>query len=139
MAQISLFNIIVGFSARVAFPGDLNGNGVADLIDVNLACAQGGDIAVLLRQLQTLPGDANLDQAVNFTDFLVVSTNFGSSGRYSDGDFDCDGRVQFTDFLLLSANFGFGGRVAANAPEPNGMGWIGMGLVFCCRGKRRTR
>jgi len=53
------------------------------------------------------PGDATGDGAVNFDDFLVVSSNFGMSNAvWEDGDFDGDGVVAFADFLILGQNFG---------------------------------
>lgn len=57
---------------------------------------------------ETLPGDANSDDVVDFADFLILSKNFGRQDdvTFADGDFDADGRVAFSDFLLLSANFG---------------------------------
>ena len=60
-----------------------------------------------------LIGDINGDSEVNFSDFLVLSANFGSStdNGLIDGDLDGDGEVGFTDFLLLSADYG--NRVAA--------------------------
>ena len=51
-------------------------------------------------------GDANLDGAVDFNDFLSLSAYFREDGTWSDGDFDLDGRIDFSDFLLLAANFG---------------------------------
>ena len=62
-------------------------------------------------------GDANLDQEVNFSDFLRLSANFAQPGGWGDGDFDGNGMVEFADFLLLSSNFG-NAPVAASVPEP---------------------
>ena len=52
-------------------------------------------------------GDANLDGAVNLTDFNALAANFGQSGRtWEQGDFSEDGTVNLVDFNLLAANFG---------------------------------
>ena len=52
-------------------------------------------------------GDLNTDGVVDFTDFLLLSSNFEKSeAGPSDGDLDGDGRVEFSDYLLLAANFG---------------------------------
>ena len=53
-------------------------------------------------------GDANMDQRVDFADFLILSSNFGRTQQAAlkDGDFDGDGDVDFGDFLILSQNFG---------------------------------
>ena len=54
-----------------------------------------------------LPGDADEDGTVAFSDFLVLAANFGAvDAAWADGDFDGDGMVNFADFLTLSSNFG---------------------------------
>ena len=57
---------------------------------------------------QPLPGDANSDDMVDFTDFLILARNFGSKTdqALADGDFDNSGEVEFLDFLILAENFG---------------------------------
>ena len=58
---------------------------------------------------QSLKPDLDLDGSVGFSDFLILSANFGRTDEdvsYSEGDIDGDGQVQFSDFLILSANFG---------------------------------
>jgi len=59
-----------------------------------------------------LRGDADLNDHVNFTDFLILRFYFGTdtSGltqleKFQRGDYDGDGDVDFTDFLQLNANF----------------------------------
>lgn len=52
-----------------------------------------------------LPGDADLNGSVEFTDFLLLAKNFGQHGVWGDGDFDGNGVVGFSDFLILSQNF----------------------------------
>lgn len=53
------------------------------------------------------PGDTNGDGLVNFTDFLVLSRDFGvrRSPSPNDADFDDDGVVGFADFLVLASQF----------------------------------
>ncbi len=60
----------------------------------------------------------DLDGTVQFSDFLVLSNNFGKEGDWSVGDFDGDGQVAFADFLILSDNFGATSSAAAAVPEP---------------------
>lgn len=71
-----------------------------------------------------IPGDANLDGAVQFEDFLIVSDSFGQPGNWARGDFNHDGTVGFPDFLVLSTNFGqaFPQRVEP-VPEPTSGLW----------------
>jgi hypothetical protein len=61
-------------------------------------------------------GDADLNGAVDFADFLTLADHFDQSGGWSDGDFDGSGTVGFPDFLLLADNFGQSSAVAA-VPE----------------------
>gem|GEM_PF-5617172 len=85
---------------------DYNGDGNVDLADVNeFAFDNGG-----------LPADMDFNGAVEFSDFLVLSGNFGQPGTYEEGDVSCNGLVDFADFLLLSTFFGS----ATNAQPVNG-------------------
>ena len=107
--------------------GDFNSDNVVDILDVDLMSAAiassspsldfdlNGDDQVnaldqmfLVREIMgTSPGDLNLDEVIDFADFLVLSSRFGREDAvWSDGDFDSSGKVDFADFLLLSANFG---------------------------------
>ena len=52
------------------------------------------------------PGDANADGTTDFSDFLIMSRNFGATDAvFAEGDFDEDGEIGFEDFLILSRNF----------------------------------
>jgi hypothetical protein len=55
-----------------------------------------------------LPGDANLDGTVDFTDLAVLLSNYGESGlqTWRSGDFDGDGTVGPNDLALLLATYG---------------------------------
>lgn len=63
-------------------------------------------------------GDIDGNGTVEFADFLVLSSNFGSPGGSADGDADCSGDVAFADFLILSQNFGQAVGRAEAVPEP---------------------
>ena len=53
-----------------------------------------------------LPGDANLDNTVNLTDFTFLAANFNTSNQdWFHGDFNYDHHVDLTDFTFLAANF----------------------------------
>ena len=72
------------------------------------------DLEHFLNRAGSLPGDANLDGSVDFSDFLLLSTGFGKEGSWSNGNFACNepaARVSFADFLTLSSNFGKSGVV----------------------------
>lgn len=57
---------------------------------------------------EVLPGDADGDNDVDFSDFLLLSKNYGQEedAAFADGDFNGDGAVNFSDFLILQENFG---------------------------------
>jgi len=66
----------------------------------------GSSVDRLFYGLDVLPGDASGDGAVQFEDFLLLSSNFGVVGPEINEDFAPNGAVEFADFLLLSSNFG---------------------------------
>jgi len=55
-----------------------------------------------------LLGDADGNRAVDFADFLIMTSNFENTTEAGDrdGDFDRNGVVDFGDFLLVAGNFG---------------------------------
>ena len=82
------------------------------------------DTHVLVEELMaTFPGDADLNQTVDFRDFLTLARNFGQIGGWRQGDFDSTGDIQFPDFLLLAQHFGQTQAAAATViPEPSA--WV---------------
>lgn len=80
---------------------------------------------------EVCPGsDFNGDGQTTFSDFLILSANFGEAGSVSDsalpGDTNCDGEVNFDDFLELAKEYqevAVGGE-SATVPEP-------VGAPFC--------
>ncbi len=75
---------------------------------------------------------------MDFSDFLILSTNFGMSGTLSDGDLDNDGQIAFSDFLVLSAHFGEN-AAAASVPEPSAflLAWF-LAATLLLRRKRNV-
>jgi hypothetical protein len=124
-------------------PGDCNGDGQVNADD--LSCV--GDITerdVVLAALNTLPGDFNGNGDVAFSDFLVLSANFGDATKtlYTEGNVDLMNGVGFPDFLVLSANFGkTPGAVGAAVPEPSAGVMLSLALMLLCgcRGRRDAR
>ena len=120
-------------------PLDCNSDGAVDGGDV--ACATIDTLSDTLGEAGFLAGDLNLDGAVTFPDFLVLSSNFGSEtagGVYANGDIDLDGAIGFQDFLVLSSNFGQSAAVAS-VPEPSGMFYcsaLAIGLLALRRSSR---
>ena len=77
------------------------------------------DIAEFLELANRLPGDADLNGDVQFSDFVTLTNHFGLTERtWSDGDFNCDGQVQFADFAILANHLGETSSAPAAVPEP---------------------
>src|SRR5207248_11086633 len=76
-------------------------------------------------------GDANVDGFVNYLDFNILATHFGTSSGavWLDGDFNFDGIVNALDFNALATNFGTSytlvgsgsGITASLVPEPGAL------------------
>ena len=86
---------------------------------------------------QRIPGDANMDGVVDFSDFLICSSNFEEPGRWHHGNFNGDQLVDFSDFLMLSSNFQ-AGVVMVSVPEPDGV-QIEATLAICVIAAIRRR
>ena len=120
----------------------------------------GGTATYYLDNIRTttdaLPGDANLDGKVNFSDLLTLAQNYGGTNLlWQDGDFTGEGKVDFSDLLILAQHYGqgtpTGGQLAglpagfradverafAEVPEPVGLPLlIGAGLIAVSRSRR---
>jgi hypothetical protein len=84
-----------------------------------------------------LAGDLDGDGSVAFSDFLVLSNNFGGEGlSYAEGDIDCDGTIAFADFLVLSNNFGTSAS-AASVPEPSSLYLAAFSILAIGLGRKR--
>ncbi|MBX3353596.1 MAG: hypothetical protein KF684_11745 [Phycisphaeraceae bacterium] len=93
-------------------PGDLNGDGVSDLL-VLLYRSDFAEPVGLREQLLVthyLPtpcaGDTNFDRAVNFADLNAVLSAFGANDITSPADLNADGVVNFADLNLVLSAFG---------------------------------
>ncbi len=117
---------------------DLNGDLMVNTLDINAFLESD--------QVQKLNGDSDFNDAVEFADFLLLSTNFGQPAVWTAGDFDGGGVVDFADFLLLADNFGdtfaangvLSEAELASVPEPS----AGIMLTICLlfgSGIRRSR
>jgi autotransporter-associated beta strand protein len=83
------------FSSTAAIPANNRTLGWSD---------SGSQVTVM----QTLPGDANLDGSVDFTDLSLVLASYDTSGVWTTGDFTYDGQVDFSDLSLVLANYDTG-------------------------------
>lgn len=85
-----------------------------------------------------LPGDANLDGAVDGLDFLEWNDNkFTSTAAWCSGDFTADGIVDGQDFLVWNAHKFMSSDAMAAVPEPTSQLLLmaAIGLVALARRK----
>lgn len=91
--------------------------------------------------LGRLGGDANNDGTVSLADFLILRSNFGTSGGvgFAEGDFNFDGQVSLADFLILRGNFGSGAASlpVPTVPEPMTLSCVGLVGLALLRHRRR--
>ncbi len=80
----------------------------------------------------TIPGDANIDGAVDVTDLGILATNYGltSGAEWALGDFTGDGAVNVSDLGVLATYYGQSATVAG-VPEPST--FVGV-LIMCLAG-----
>lgn len=140
--EAQIFTTFDDISFRL--PVDCNADDAVNLKDT--LCAVPQSIEHILVTANLTQGDADANGDVDFSDFLILSTNFNEDGNYQQGDFDLSGVVDFTDFLILSNNFGTTTAVVATSvPEPSGCGrWITVFGIFAlvkgsARAKRRSQ
>ena len=120
----------------------INTSSADPIYDVNGGGLDGTDFNYqVLRIIGSVFGDADLNQQINFTDFVSLSTNFGSSGTgWGQGNFNLDDITNLADFVALANNYGadLSSRVSAQTTvsEPASLVLLSLavGLVVRQRG-----
>jgi hypothetical protein len=85
--------------------------------DADTGAAYGFDAAAITA---TIPGDANLDGAVDDLDASIVAAHWlwQSGGRWAYGDFNADGKVTDADAAIMAAHWGEHAEGGPSVPEP---------------------
>lgn len=116
---------------------DLSGDGRVDSKDLFEWRTLGGaaNLPVAARYLE---GDANLDGAVDVSDFNIWNENkFSTNAAWSAGDFNADGSVDVSDFNIWNDNkFQTAGLPPTTVvPEPGCLTLLlsGLAALFCVR------
>ena len=83
-----------------------------------------------------LPGDANLDGAVNGADFVAWNQHkFTTHASWCGGDFNADGNVGGADFVIWNTHKFTSAADAPAVPEPTGLTlWsLALAAAICVR------
>ena len=128
---------------------DFNRSGACDNVDIDLLSAEmalgtnkaffdldmtdnainSADHRAWLDLANVLPGDANLDGAVDATDFDAWSAHRFTAGiGWADGDFNGDGVADVSDFNIWNDHNGMVN--VANVPEPGAFLLLVCGLIL---------
>lgn len=132
---------------------DLDGDSDCDKDDIDFLVAIGTNEdgianwlteASILNNVNLLPGDLDLNGAVDSTDLGLLLNNFGDMGiaGYSKGNTNGDENVDSTDLGRLLNNFGLGQSASSTAavPEPGfGSAWLPIMLAIVVAWTRRKR
>lgn len=87
----------------------------------------------------TYSGDATMNGTVDSSDFNLLASNFGGSGKqWVTGDFTFDGLTNSSDFNALAGNFGktLASGPGASVPEPALTGLAALAAMFMARRRR---
>lgn len=150
---LSLFDAVI--SDAVSLPGDYDGDGDLDAMDIDAlsAAIRGGETASIydldgngtvesadrnhwvdvLRN--TWFGDSNLDGEFSSTDFVTVFVpakyETGQAAGWAEGDWNGDGTFDSSDFVAAFASGGYekGPRAVNAVPEPASCAMLIAGLI----------
>jgi hypothetical protein len=87
-----------------------------------------------------VPGDANLDGAVNDTDASILGSNWQlqSDAIWAMGDFNGDQKVNDQDAAIMAAHWTAGGGAEGSVPEPSTLALL-LGILASLAYMRRKR
>jgi hypothetical protein len=118
-----LFIILTFFIYSASDAALLNAQYISDkeLISVANRDSDSFDSIESYTQIEnSIPGNGNGDNAVDYLDYIIWLINFGSSttGGSSKGDYNNDGFVDGSDYIMWHNYFGQGGSTGTPTPTP---------------------
>jgi hypothetical protein len=113
-SDVSTAGVTRGYATNLAtftFPAPLaNGTYRGKLFETGVTDAAGNAVTTDGGfDFFALAGDGNRSGTVEITDFNILATNFGKTGKnFREGNYDygTDGKVDILDFNILASNFG---------------------------------
>ena len=110
---------------------DLSGDGVVDETDLNRWLAEAGTNN-LPSQQPYLPGDADLDGAVDGSDFGIWNGNkFNSIAAWCSGDFNADGAIDGSDFGRWNSHKFTNANHLVPEPATSWLMMLGLAITAC--------
>ena len=111
---------------------DLTGDSIIDGDDLN---------SWIVDIFDSLPGDANLDHAVDAQDFAFwESHRFTASNQWGHGDFDANGNIDVRDFNIWNRHKSMAAGISGHSvPEPSGTATVLLAGCFACSVVLRRR
>ncbi len=131
----SLVEVIAAGTNDAAF--DLTGDGIVDTADLEEWRIAAGAANLSSGNLY-LPGDANLDGAVDASDFNIWNSNrFSQTAAWCAGDFNADGAIDASDFNLWNSHRLMSSDGLAVVPEPESLSLSFIALAWLAAHRRR--
>ena len=117
---------------------DLTEDGLVDNNDLSEWLAQAGTVKVY-SGAAFLPGDANLDGAVDGSDFVAWNdAKFTSTAAWSQGDFNGDGAVDGQDMILWNDHKFTASDTILSVPEPMNVAVMAWAMIGWFHLRRRV-
>ena len=124
MHELEVNGVGYEFDAQSVTEVEFFGGAGQDAISLDTSTLVGGMMMARInspssvRLVAALPGDANLDGAVDHADYTAWAAGFGAGNPdFTQGDFNQDGTVNAADYTIWANHFGSTSTATANAAD----------------------